>query len=208
MKTPEHRSLKEKQRQEREDLILQVAQDVVLEKGYRDTSMDEIAARVGIAKGTLYLHFAKKEDLMFAFFEREMQKFLQAVEQPVSTELSAQAKLESIVSIMHKDHTGKRGNLLYILFNSEDFKITLQQKSLDTLQRISAKVRSYLEEGKARGEFDPAIPTSIMLSSFFSVLSPRAHRQLFQLEEFSHDEVMFFVQKIYFRGIAKPAIVS
>lgn len=204
MKMPEHRSLKEKQRLEREDLILQVAQDVVLEKGYRDTSMDEIAARVGIAKGTLYLHFAKKEDLMFAFFEREMQQILQAIEQqPVSAEMSAQAKLESIVSIMHKDPSGKRANLLYILFNSEDFKITLQQKSLDTLQRISEKVMSYLEEGKARGEFDPDIPTGILVNSFFSVLSPRAHRRLFQEEGYTREEVMSCVQKIFFRGIAK-----
>ncbi|GCE08895.1 TetR/AcrR family transcriptional regulator [Dictyobacter aurantiacus] len=204
MKVPEHRSLKEKQRLEREELILQVAQDVVLEKGYRDTSMDEIAARVGIAKGTLYLHFARKEDLMLAFFEREMQNILQAIEQlPVTEEMSARAKLESIVNIMHKDASGKRANLLFILFNSEDFKITLQQKSLDTLRRISDKVRAYLEEGKTRGEFDPNIPTDILLSSFFSVLSPRAHRRLFLEEGYTRQEVLSCVQKIFFRGIAK-----
>jgi AcrR family transcriptional regulator len=35
-----HRSLKEKQRQERADLILQAAQAVFTEKGYHDTSME------------------------------------------------------------------------------------------------------------------------------------------------------------------------
>ena len=49
------RSLKEKQRQEREALILQAAEEVLMEKGYHETSIDEIAARVGIAKGTVYL---------------------------------------------------------------------------------------------------------------------------------------------------------
>ena len=43
------RSLKEKQRQEREALILQAAEEVLMEKGYYETSIDEIAARVGIA---------------------------------------------------------------------------------------------------------------------------------------------------------------
>ena len=43
------RSLKEKQRQEREELILQAAEEVLAEKGYYETSIDEIAARVGIA---------------------------------------------------------------------------------------------------------------------------------------------------------------
>src|SRR2546429_5170440 len=75
-----HRSLREKQRQEREALILQAAEEVLVEKGYHETSMDEIAARVGIAKGTVYLHFPSKEDLVVAIFARDMQKFLQAVE--------------------------------------------------------------------------------------------------------------------------------
>src|SRR5207302_10908597 len=73
------RSLKEKQRQEREALILQVAEEVLMEKGYHEMSIDEIATRVGIAKGTVYLHFSSKEDLVVAIFERDMQKFLQGV---------------------------------------------------------------------------------------------------------------------------------
>ncbi|GCE31031.1 hypothetical protein KDA_65150 [Dictyobacter alpinus] len=201
MSRPVHRSLKEKQRQEREELILHVVEDVLLEKGYRDTSMDEIANRVGIAKGTLYLHFAKKEDLMVAFFEREMQKILSTIDQPLPADMSAQAKLEVIVHAMYSDPSGKRGDLLYILFNSEDFKITLKEKSATTLTRISDKVLSYLEEGKQRNEFDPHIPTIIMLNSFFSVLSPRAHRRLFQSGEYSHMDVMRYVERIYFRGI-------
>ena len=67
------RSLKEKQRQEREELILQAAEEVLAEKGYYETSVDEIAARVGIAKGTVYLHFPGKEDLVIAILERNAQ---------------------------------------------------------------------------------------------------------------------------------------
>ena len=74
------RSLKEKQRQEREALILQAAEEVLTEKGYYETSIDEIAARVGIAKGTVYLHFPSKEDLVVAIFERDMHKLVELVE--------------------------------------------------------------------------------------------------------------------------------
>src|SRR5436305_13627541 len=88
-----HRSLKEKQRQERENLILQAAEEVLLEKGYHETSMDEIAARVGIAKGTLYLHFARKEDLICALLERELHTILLMVEHANSGEGHAQETL-------------------------------------------------------------------------------------------------------------------
>src|SRR5258708_30382160 len=82
-----HRSLKERQRQEREDLILQAAEEILTEKGYYETSMDEIAARVGVAKGTLYLHFPGKEDLVFALFNREVETFTQLVQQTSSSAL-------------------------------------------------------------------------------------------------------------------------
>ena len=68
-RSPKTSSLKEKQREERTALILQAAYDVLIEKGYYEASMDEIATRVGISKGTLYLHFKSKEDLIFMLIE-------------------------------------------------------------------------------------------------------------------------------------------
>ena len=95
------RSLKEKQRQEREALILKAAEDVLMEKGYHETSIDEIAARVGIAKGTVYLHFPSKEDLVVAIFERDMQHLLQSIDSTIDSTLTAREKIESIFDLMH-----------------------------------------------------------------------------------------------------------
>src|SRR5947208_14875021 len=90
------RSLKEKQRQEREALILQTAEEVLMEKGYYETSIDEIAARVGIAKGTVYLHFPSKEDLVIAIFERDMKKLLQYIDTAMSSALTSCGKIDAI----------------------------------------------------------------------------------------------------------------
>jgi AcrR family transcriptional regulator len=46
--------------------ILQAAITMFAKSGYRQTSMDELANEVGVAKGTLYLYFPKKIDLLFA----------------------------------------------------------------------------------------------------------------------------------------------
>jgi AcrR family transcriptional regulator len=200
MEAPQQLSLKERQRREREDLILQAAEDVLLEKGYRDTSMDEIAARVGIAKGTLYLHFSKKEDLMLAFFRREMQQILDEFKYICSIQQSPQAKLEAIVQSLHQKPFARHGQLLFILINNEDFQITLKQQSKSILREISAEVSGVLDEGKALGDFDAAIPTPIMVSSFFSLFSPLVYR--FQASEsYSHTDIVHFIECIYFRGI-------
>jgi TetR/AcrR family transcriptional regulator, fatty acid metabolism regulator protein len=60
------RSLKDRQRKERERLILDAAEELLAEKGYHEMSIDEIAARVGVSKGAVYLHFSSKEELLLA----------------------------------------------------------------------------------------------------------------------------------------------
>jgi AcrR family transcriptional regulator len=207
--TPQHRSLKEKQRQERENLILQAAEEVLLEKGYHETSMDEIAARVGIAKGTLYLHFARKEDLVFALLERELRTVLLMVEHANGVEGNAQEKLAFIFNSLYQELFGKRAQLMYVLYNSTELKSVLlkymvQEKQGDTLNRIVASVTALLEEGKAAGLFDPTLPTAVMLSIFFSVLSPRAYKNLVLDKKMPPDELARSVERIYFRGIAAP----
>src|SRR5947209_18082067 len=96
-------SLKEKQRLEREALILQEAEEMLEEKGYHDTSMDEIAARVGIAKGTIYGHFPSKEDLVIALFKRDMQTFLEGVEPIITQQSTARAQLEALLRYIVTD---------------------------------------------------------------------------------------------------------
>lgn len=196
-----HRSLREKQRQERENLILQAAEEVLLEKGYHDTSMDEIANRVGIAKGTLYLHFARKEDLIFTFFERQLKSVLSELEQMDAMEGTAQAKLEFLVRTLYQNYSGRNAQLIYMLHNNIDFKFAILNQPDSMLHRISTKVRALLDEGKANGEFDATLPTDIMLNSFFSVLSPRGYKMLVLDRNMNSEEVLHHVARIYFRGI-------
>src|SRR6476620_12063950 len=93
---PPMRSLRERQRAERAALILDAAQEVLTERGYNDASMDEIATRAGIAKGTLYLHFASKEDLLVALFQQQISGFLAWVDQVSADTQTVRARLEQI----------------------------------------------------------------------------------------------------------------
>ncbi|MBS0334399.1 MAG: TetR/AcrR family transcriptional regulator [Proteobacteria bacterium] len=57
-------------RDQRRELILDVAQEVFLEEGFANASMSVIAAKLGGSKGTLYNYFKSKEDLFNAYVER------------------------------------------------------------------------------------------------------------------------------------------
>ena len=203
--TTSPRTLKEKQRQEREALILQAAEEVLMEKGYHETSIDEIASRVGIAKGTVYLHFASKEDLVFALFEQDLEKFQQLVDSTVVSELTARAKMEAILHVLYGSFFSKRFQLLYSLSNSADLRrIFVEKKGCmrEIWERISALMTTLLEEGKAAGEFDTTIPTSVMVSAFFSLLSPKSYDRLMVEGQMSQEEVSRQLGRIYFKGIA------
>jgi len=52
---------RERERQQRIDLILDAAEEVLLEKGFRNATMEEIAERAELSKATLYIYFKTKE---------------------------------------------------------------------------------------------------------------------------------------------------
>ncbi|WP_293859803.1 TetR/AcrR family transcriptional regulator [uncultured Alsobacter sp.] len=56
------RAAAESQRDRRAE-ILAAALDVFAEQGFAAARLDDVAAKAGVAKGTLYLHFASKQDL-------------------------------------------------------------------------------------------------------------------------------------------------
>lgn len=56
--------------EERRNEILDAADELFGQKGFDGTSTNDILAKVGIARGTLYHHFKSKEDIMDALIDR------------------------------------------------------------------------------------------------------------------------------------------
>jgi TetR/AcrR family transcriptional regulator len=55
---------------DRRDQILEAALRVFADKGFAETTMDEVAADAGLAKGSLYVYFPTKEDLLRKLLSR------------------------------------------------------------------------------------------------------------------------------------------
>ena len=82
---------------ERSEEVYRAALRLFREKGYHATSMQDIAAAVGLYKGSLYHYIAGKEDLLVQVFERAMGTLLADVEQIVAdTSLGPSAQLRLI----------------------------------------------------------------------------------------------------------------
>lgn len=199
-----HQSLKEKQRQERANLILETAEAVFMEKGYRDTSMDEIATRVGIAKGTVYLYFTSKQDLVFALIEKEIGLFSQTIDRLASTQLSARAKFEQLLHYAYQEILGRRVQLLLSFSSNVEARKDLFDKGKhlhDYLNALAGQIARLIEEGKARGEFDATIPTPVIISTFFALLSPQTYRHILDSGQVTPEQLTSYVGHIFFQGI-------
>ncbi len=67
---------KQRERREREELFLKVARDILLRRGYHGLTMDRIARAAEYSKGTTYLHFSCKEDVVLALATECLEKRL------------------------------------------------------------------------------------------------------------------------------------
>ncbi len=65
---------KQREFQQREQAILDVAREMLAERGYLGLNMDRIAEALEYSKGTIYQHFSSKEDLLMALAVQTSEK--------------------------------------------------------------------------------------------------------------------------------------
>lgn len=202
--SPHAPSLKERQRQERERLIVQAAAEMLVERGYHDMAIDEIAARVGISKGTVYLHFASKEDLVLALLDRGMRDFVQRLSQVLDAPGSPREKLRRIFERVY-GASALRFQMLHAVFQDSTLMGRLHEKRQsheEIWDEPMRRIGELFEAGKASGDFDPAIPTPVLQSLFWSLLTPHTYRRLVVEQQLSLDAVVDQLSRFFFKGIA------
>ena len=75
--------------------LLDAARALFATAGYTATSLEAVAARAGVTKGALYHHFAGKEELFAAVFDREQQRLIDASAAVAGVEAACLAYLDA-----------------------------------------------------------------------------------------------------------------
>ena len=139
---------------ERGEEVYAAALRLFMEKGYHATSMQDIAAAVGLYKGSLYHYIGSKEDLLVQVFERAMGSLLADVERiAADTSLRAAHQLRMILRAHVSAVADNREALTVYL---HEFR-ALANDSLNDVreqrQRYRALVATIVERGVRLGEF-------------------------------------------------------
>ncbi len=90
---------RQRRKEARPGELIDAALDLFVEKGFSATRIEEVASRAGVSKGTLYLYYASKEDLLKAVIsERVSSEILAGAQQVQQYKGSAADLLRDVVS--------------------------------------------------------------------------------------------------------------
>lgn len=94
---PDSTTAQRKPKADRWRQIVQCATEVFFEKGYEGASLQDIADRVGILKGSIYYYIGSKEDLLGAVIEQVYIAGIANIDALAATEGNALARLRRVI---------------------------------------------------------------------------------------------------------------
>ena len=198
--SPVKLSFKEQMHQAREEAILQATCRLLGEKAYDAMTMDDVANAVGIAKASLYKHFASKEELCCAAMVQILGK-VQAFLDTVPAELAPQDKLRDLVRwslerliacempLLPSRNTALRGVLM------------ADKRYLDTLIGVSDCIGQWITEAQAQGRIDPSLPPLVVLYTLFARACDPVVSFLKEGGQFDDAAIVELVLKTCFDGL-------
>lgn len=77
--------------------ILKAAVDLFSERGFERTTVDEIASRANVGKGTIYLYFENKEQIFIAILEAGIQRIIDRMDEILKESGDFRQRLESML---------------------------------------------------------------------------------------------------------------
>lgn len=140
-------------KEEARSRILTVANQVFGEKGYRKATMDDVAKKLGVSKGALYLYFASKEDLFEAICRTEPLAFKEILYSSFSENKQPIDSAGEFFDKMLKRY-GSDSGLSFEIFSEASHNPGLRRVLKKTQDEYATTLRTYLEEGRRQGFID------------------------------------------------------
>ncbi|WP_152656572.1 TetR/AcrR family transcriptional regulator [Oceanobacillus sp. CFH 90083] len=191
--------MKEKFNQ-RNELILQNAEKLIKAKGYQNIKMIDIAEVLDIAKGTLYLHYKSKENLVFSIVKPKILQFLKSVETISYSDRTAKDK------IIHFIEEGYKSDFFeFVLASFPDMGAVFSEDHNKELSSIQHKIiecfRQVIEEGIESPCFDTPLPSSFLSLQLMQLFDPLIYNSLVYEGNMSHEEFVHYSTSYFLNAI-------
>jgi AcrR family transcriptional regulator len=132
--------------------ILEAAARVFAEKEFHQVLIDDVAAKAGVGKGTVYRYFRTKEELYFETILQALDDLLARLSAAASREAAPAQRLESIAR-ESLEFSWRRRHLLSLL-HTDERRFAMRESDLrHRRERIMALIQKVILEGIERRDF-------------------------------------------------------
>lgn len=162
---------RERRKQARPGELLDAALALFVEKGYSATRVEEVAARAGVSKGTLFLYFESKEELLKAVVHENLAgRFVEWNEEFERFEGSSADMLRACLTAWWErvGATPASGITKLMISESQNFPELATYYQREVMVPGQALIRRILQRGVDRGEFT----VDDMDYTIYSVIAP------------------------------------
>jgi TetR/AcrR family transcriptional regulator len=162
---------RERRKEARPGELVKAALDLFVEKGFAATRVDEVAARAGVSKGTLFLYFDSKEDLFKAVIRENIANLFPAWNEEFKTfEGSSAEMLHYAMDLwwLNVGNTPASGIVKLVISEAQNFPEVAAFYQKEVVEPGTGLLQSILQRGVDRGEFQ-SMDTS---KSVFSMIAP------------------------------------
>ena len=125
-------------------------------KGYYNTSVSDILAATDLTKGGLYGHFASKEDIWFAVYEKAVRIWKGIAFKGIRSNTDPLKRIEKFIENDMRDYLGGdvfEGGCFFLnmLVELSGQSASMSKQILQGFVRLSGLLRSWLEEAHQKG---------------------------------------------------------
>ncbi len=196
------RDFRARQRAIREEAILAAAAELIGTVGYDAMSTDDVAARVGISKRTLYDHFPSKEVLAVRVVTSGMERVMRAFD-ALDPSLSAIDHLTEALRIAARHRLSLWGwgqpMARAVLERHEDYLLLRRN--------AGARIGAWLDEGKREGSIVPDVPTPLLARLIMQWFSADLSN-IVSISKLSEARVVDAIVRIILGGVRTPTASS
>ena len=144
------------------DAILAAAAAAFVEHGYAATSVDDIAARLGVSKPTLYYYVGSKQALLGACFSVALDGYSEAVDESAVTGATGRENLHQVVRKYVEVTATVHGRCLHRVPDIE-LTVPVRDRLRAVKRAVDARIRDLLRQGVRDGSLRTA---DVRMSTF------------------------------------------
>ena len=199
-------SYKEVERLRRENDIIVAAERLLIEGGYANLNMDELASQIGISKPTLYQHFKSKDELAVRVLLRSFSFISEFIARPLD-EPAIDRLFEMLRRFLVIQAPGSLSASLRPDLNPQMIMSTMRNfpELAERRQEFINHIASLVDTAKAEGSIAADIPTTIvthmLLALSQSLARPSVQAQIANTPE-QIEGAINTVLRVFLHGVA------